>query len=759
MNSRVKHPVRLAPVLTAIALALAIGACSDPETEKAQRYERGQALADSGKYREAIIEFRKALQADPNFADAHLAVAQAYERTDDTVNAYRSYQRAADLRPDRAHVQITVARFLLDARQCTDARTRVERALAVEPGNAEAHMILGSALAGMRDVAGAIAQVQQAIDLAPDSTTGYTGMGSLLLTQGRTEEAQAQFTKAIEVDPASAEARVALGTYHWSTGETALAEKHLREGVTLQPDDATANHALALLLISTGRAGDAEPYLKALGRALDTPEAELPLADYYVRGGRIADARAILERTATTGNASAIVRLARLDFAEGQRDRAYRRIDTLLNRQPSNSEAIVAKGRWLLHDGKPGEALDLARVAIERDPGKTAAHLLAADARYALGEAAEASNDYRTVLRLNPRMAAANTALSRIQLAAGNADSSVEFARGALLDEPGRDEARVLLARGLLQRRDVKRASEEIAILTARRPDDPTILALQGTLKLTEGKLPAARALFEQALAKDAGHVEALTGLTTLDAADGQLARARERLAAALAKTPLNVRLLMLAARADLQAGDAAAGERRARAVIEIDDGHLNAYELLGASYIRQQKLESALAEFEQVVEKEPRSIGALTVIGMIHEASGRTHEAEKAYQRALIADPRASVAANNLAYILAERGDNLEYALVLARDAASVKPDDPVVLDTLGWVLLKKGQASQAVTPLLKAVRLASDNPIYHYHLGLAYAEAREPAKARAALQQALQLSANFPGADQARERLRTLD
>jgi Flp pilus assembly protein TadD len=120
--------------------------------------------------------------------------------------------------------------------------------------------------------------------------------------------------------------------------------------------------------------------------------------------------------------------------------------------------------------------------------------------------------------------------------------------------------------------------------------------------------------------------------------------------------------------------------------------------------------------------------------------------------------DTRAIVAANNLAWLLAERGDSLDYALVLARDAVTVTKDDPVVLDTLAWVYLKKAQPAQAIPELQKAIKLAPGNPVYHYHLGLAYAAAKDPVKARAALQHALQLNPNFPGAAEARERLRTL-
>ncbi len=751
------RPGRALRLICAGAIVVQCLACADPAS-KDDRLAKGQALAASGRHAEAILEFRNALKEDSKFAPAHLALGASYAQIDDSVNAYRSYQRAADLQPDNLEVQLAAARFLLNVRQFRDARTRAERAVQIDPRSAAAHMVLGSALAGSKDVNGAITEVQEAIDLAPANTTGYTGMGSLLLTQGRVDEAEKQFEKAVATDPKSANARVALAAYHWSVGSLAKTEQILREAIVIDPDHATANRAMALLFIATGRAGDAEPFLKNVSRILKTPEADFALADYYVRSGRFSEARQVLENAVKSGNTSAMVRLARLDFAENDRERANRRIKAVLAKQPANGEALIARGRWLLRDGKLEEALENAEAATQGDPGNAAGYLLLGDVLNTLNRPADAATAYNNVLRLNPRAGAAHTALSRISLAGGKVETSIDFARGALLNDRGNDAARILLARALLQERELKRAGQEIALLAARRPDDPAVTALQGTLKMRQGDRAGARADFEKALARAPRTVDALTGLTSLDAAEGQIPRARARLNAALAQDPKNVPLLMLAGRLEMQAGDFGAGEQRARTVIELDPTHLKAYELLGAAYIRQQKLEAARAEFERVLKSEPRSIGTLTVLGMIHQAMGQTYEAEKVYEKALQMDSRAAVAGNNLAYMLAERGDNLEYALVLARDAATVAKDDPVILDTLGLVYIKKQQPAEAITALLKAIRLAPENPVYHFHLGLAYADAKDPRKARAALEQALQLNPNFSGATAARERLRTL-
>ena len=120
--------------------------------------------------------------------------------------------------------------------------------------------------------------------------------------------------------------------------------------------------------------------------------------------------------------------------------------------------------------------------------------------------------------------------------------------------------------------------------------------------------------------------------------------------------------------------------------------------------------------------------------------------------------DPRAAVAGNNLAYLLAERGDNLEYALVLAQHASETVPNDPVVLDTLGWVRYKKNQPADAVAAFTKAARLAPQKAMYQFHLGLALAQSKDTGKARAALEQALRLEPLFEGAAEARQALASL-
>ena len=109
------------------AAAVAVVACSrDPNVLKERYFTSGNSYVESGKYREAILEYRRAVRADGTFGEARLRLAEAYEHVGDTQNAFREYVRAADLLPDRMDVQIKAAQFLLVAGRFADARARAE---------------------------------------------------------------------------------------------------------------------------------------------------------------------------------------------------------------------------------------------------------------------------------------------------------------------------------------------------------------------------------------------------------------------------------------------------------------------------------------------------------------------------------------------------------------------------------------------------------------------------------------------------------
>ena len=160
-----------------------------------------------------------------------------------------------------------------------------------------------------------------------------------------------------------------------------------------------------------------------------------------------------------------------------------------------------------------------------------------------------------------------------------------------------------------------------------------------------------------------------------------------------------------------------------------------------------------AQREFEAIAARQPTSVAAHTMVAMALHAQGRVDEAEKKYEAILRIDPRAPVAANNLASLYLERGRDIDLALQLAQTAKGGLPDRPEVNDTLGWVYYQKGMMTLAIGPLLQATDQAPRNAVIQYHLGMAYFKSGDKPRARAALKTALELDPAFAGADEARK------
>jgi tetratricopeptide (TPR) repeat protein len=282
--------------------------------------------------------------------------------------------------------------------------------------------------------------------------------------------------------------------------------------------------------------------------------------------------------------------------------------------------------------------------------------------------------------------------------------------------------------------------------------------SLEGKLFLLAKDHAAASRSFTQALRIDPTMIDAAVGLVNADLAGGNVDTAVKRVEFVLSRYPSDPSILVLAARVFSAGRDAKRAENLLRRAIQIAPGATSTYGMLGDLYMGEGRFEDALRQYLEVEKREPRSATIQTMIGMIHQALKRPDEARRRYETALEIEPNAPTANNNLAWLLADRGEDLDRATRLAQRAIELARDNAEFHDTLGWVYFKKQLPLLAIEPLERAVQGSPNNPQFHYHLGLAHSAAGNPQKARAALQRALSLGNNFDGALDARRMLATL-
>ena len=180
---------------------------------------------------------------------------------------------------------------------------------------------------------------------------------------------------------------------------------------------------------------------------------------------------------------------------------------------------------------------------------------------------------------------------------------------------------------------------------------------------------------------------------------------------------------------------------------------------MLGKMYYQQGRLDLARQRARNLCQiARPIRCPANTMLGTILQLQGKNNDAKARYNKALQIDPRAAVAANNLAWIDANSNGNLDVALQLAQTAKAQLPNRHEVDDTLGWIYYKKGLSSMAIESLSTSLQKQPDNPSYNYHLALAYHQSGNKDEAKKLLEKALKSKANFDGADDAKKLLESI-
>jgi tetratricopeptide (TPR) repeat protein len=748
-------------MLAAVLAIASAAACShDPDAARLNYLASGDAYFAKKQYKEASIEYRNAIQQNPMWGPSRFKLAETYRELGDHQSAYREYIRAADIMPNNGTAQVRAAQYLLAAGRVDEARARVGRALELNPNDVDALIVKGAALAQMKNIDSAVAQVLQAIEVDPSRPGSYASLGSLEAARGDLVEAEKAFKKALEVDPGSLSAKLTLANFYWTTGRTQDAERLLKEAGAAFPTDADTNRGLAIVLAETNRGADAEKYLRVAADVAHDSAARLTLAAYYARNKKPAEAMRLLDAVAAEDPGSAAMARAlkaQLQYNAGDLEAAHKTLDELLEREPANSVALVAKGRFLVREGKIDEALATATTATKYDPASVDAHWLLGRIQMMRRDPA-AVETLKRAATLNPSFWPAKLDLAQAQYRMGLYADAVTTTQEVLQVQPRNADAILLRSRALLAKGDAALVESDLEALARAFPASPEVHAQLGTAYLARRKYDDARAASERALAQDDRQQEALTTLVTLDLAQKQPQRAIARIEALTRKYPEDAPVWELAGRAYATIGDDKQSEIALRKAMDLDPSRMQVYFLLSQLYARQNRLAAALKELDRLEQLNPKAVGPSTLAGMLLDAQGRAEEAKERYRRALERNPRAAVAANNLAWHYADEDENLDEALRLAQVANAQLPGEAGVIDTLGWVYYKRQLPTLAIPAFRASIEKDPRNPYYHYRLGLAFYRTGARDQAREALAKAVALDPNFQGADDARKKLRVL-
>ncbi len=763
---------RFVYTLTLICIGLWATAC----TSTADLIAKGEENLKKRKFHAALVQFRAAVESDSDSAAGHWGMARAYEnlgRFNETVEELR---KTVELDSANLEAKAKLGNYflLVQPPMIGEAEKARDEIVAADANFIEGHILTASIMAATgKPDSEVVATVERAISIDPKRINSYISLERFYVTRQRTADAENALKRGLAEAPEAVAGHVEYGRFLMYSSRDAEAEQSFNKAIAVDGNDVEAREAIAEFFVTSEQLEKAEKaYLDLVAIQDNSPESRLVLADFYKKTGREDEAIATLGQIISESPEYALARyrLGEIYLERREGARVDEQITALLDINDQDVEALMLRARLRMQENRAEEAVNDLHEVLKKQPSSRDAIYLMAQAKLALGFTEQANAFLSDLERYHPSFL--NAGLVRIQAAIGSGDLagalrlSNELVKKTDTAAPSAEmtarmlrdlRARALSSRGLvsLELRKFAEARADLQEVLRLSPKSPVAMINLAKAFVAEGNNAQAYSLYEKAANADARNIDAISGIVNTSIAMGQSAKAHARLdsliAANAGRGDVLAALHYLRSTVYSAEKNVAETEKQLKIAIESDPDYLTAYSAYANLLVSQDRADEALAQYRQVVERRPAA-AAFTMLGILEDSRSNTSGAEQAYRKALELAPGSPIAANNLAWLLAERHTDLDEALRLATMAVSKGQSNAGFYDTLGWIYLQKGLATPAVEQFKKAVALEdataqrsgkSPAPGYRVRLGMAFAKAGDKASARREVETSLRYTA----------------
>ena len=745
---RNRYLVTVATALMVLMLIAATGCKSNPEKAKKKYLESGLSYVDKKQYDAAAIQFKKALQVDPKFAEAHYQLGLVYLRQQRPRDAYQELKLAVDNDPKNLKARLELGNMLWAARQFKMAEEQARKLLEEDPNSADGYALLGTSLFAEKEPDQAMEAYNKVIELKPNDSPGYLNRGVLYASMKKDAEAEADFRKAIALNPKNLEAYSNLSRFYQYKQQLPQAEAVLQEGIKNDPDAPGNYLRLAALLQQQGRTADAETVIGNLRNHLPkNADVAGAIAEFYM-ASRNPDA-AIKEYqrglSITPKNERLQLALCETYLMSGRVDEATKLDEQMLKDKPNDVAGRMIKGRLEAIKGDYPAAVVTLRGVAKDTPENPQAHYFLGQALMRTGDLSGAKTEFQEAIKRgnpdnpNPLYLQAQAEAYRDSR---DFNTAKQFANQLLKTNGKNPQAHYLMASIDIGARDFQGALEQLTIVAQAAPNDPTVhmnmaFAYGGLKKYAEAERE-----FQTALKLNPQYDAAVGEYVQMLFAINQGQKGMQVAKQYLDSNPdrAGAQFIYASALANSKKYDEAIpGYQKA---IQLEPKGILAYMQLANIYQLQGKPDEAISTYQRALAVSPGNAAVQGALGNAYLLKGDLKASQQAFEKANSLAPHDPLLQNNLAWVYVVEGVKLDEALSLAQQAKQAAPNLPQINDTLGWIQYKKGNYIIAVGLLDEVVQKLPQNPEYRYHLGMALSGAGQKERAKEELRKALQLT-----------------
>jgi tetratricopeptide (TPR) repeat protein len=759
--------------LIAIMIAALVGlvSCSrDPQVVKKGYFESGNKYFAKGLYRQASIQYRNAIKRDPKYGAAYYKLALTSLKGGDYGGAVSQLRYAIELvpkdNPDHwdAVVKLTEIYLQVASRDKTymdDVEKFTAELIKRDPNSFDAHRLIADmnyakatdAFKNRKNEDGivflktATAEYHKADSIQPGQQGVSMQLARSLAAEADYAGSEAMYRKVIEKDKTYQYAYTELYRLFLFQKKPEGGEQVLKLAFQNNPKQFGFLTLLALHYYGQKHHDDMITILSQIkSHAKDFDQAYLTVGDFYLRMGD--GDQAIKEYKEgivkdPKKKSTYQKRVIEVMMRQGKRSDAASINAEILKADPNDNDARGLAATFMLDKGDVAKALAELQAVVTRAPDNPVAHYNLGRAHAARGEWEQARQQFSKAIELRPDYIMARLALAQLQVSRGEFEAALKTAEAVLTIDRGNINARLIQSAALMGEKKFSDSRTMLDVMLKANPGSPDVLFQLGVVNLAENRYKEAEDAFRRAYQLNPANSRGLMGIVETNMAQNKTEAALALLQAEAEKAPNRVDFLLALGNTAVRAGKYDLAVTTFQKVLEATEKGSKAqgdiYLRLGETYRRKADLGNAIQALQKARESLPDNIIVLSTLALVLDAASRKTEAKQVYEATLKLDPNNGVALNNLAFLMAENGGDLDDALTKAQRAKQLLPYLSEISDTLGWIYLKKNLSDNAIEIFKDLVTKQPKQSTFHYHLAMALSQKGDKPRALEQLKEAL--------------------
>lgn len=733
----------------------AVSCTRDPNVLKRKYVESGNKYFDNGKYKEASLMYRKALQKDMRFGEAYYRLALADLKLGLFQEAVRALRRATELDPGNSDAYAILADLYLTAFVSNPDRSKgiLDEVALLSKGllDRDPNSFQGLRLAGYlalvsKDIPGAIEKFTKANEVKPLEPNVVLPMAQALSASGKFPEAEQLARQLIAKHKNFGPIYDLLYIEYTRRSRPADAEAIMKDKVAANPTEANYRLQLAAHYFGSKRRPEMLSTLQmVLADTKQWPNARAYVGDFYFRLGEFDNAIEQYQAGAKENQKDkALYQKKIVETLARQRKmgEAAQVVEAILKDDPKDVDALAMRASLSLQTGNRTQlqsAINDLQMAVTRAPQNPVLRFNIGRAYLAKGELDQARQQFREAVKLRADYLPPQIALASMEIQRGDFAKALQAADDILKVDPNNLVGRLIHANAQSGLGDRQKARAEVLEILKNNPKLAEARLQLAMLDFQTKDYKAAEQAFRELYEGTPPDSRGLMGLLEVFLAQGRGEQAVQLIQSEIGKQPDRADFQYALANTAVRAGKYDLAVNTYSKLIGQNPNRADLMLQLGETYRFKGDNDSAIKAFKKAKDLAPNNPAPLMQLALMFERSGKQLESRPVYEQILKIEPDNAIALNNLAYILAESGADLDLALTYAQRAKSKLPQEVNIADTLGWIYIKKNLSDSAIGIFRDLVNGHPENSTFRYHLGMALYQKGDKPGARKELQTAL--------------------